>query len=239
MCIIIVIYLHSEAVTYAWFQQMELSFYSPLYDLIPSHHILKKVNEHIDFSFVGELLKENYCEYYGRPAKEPEFLFRILFLQTHYNLSDVQIIEEAQVNLAYKWFLSLNPEDELPDPSLLSKFRRHHVGVLEVILNNIVEQAIDKGLIKSSAILIDATHSYAGTKRNTPLKVLIKAGKKLRKAVQHERSDIAALFPLSQNQIMTKLKRQKNNYDIWPTWVKSLRSKQAQQIKPYNRAQEG
>lgn len=124
-------------------------------------------------------------------------MFRLLFLQTLYNLSDVRIIEEANVNLAYKWFLKLNPEDELPDPSLLSKFRRHRVGAntLEAILKNIVEQAIEKGLIKSNAILIDATHSHAGSKKDTPLEVLIKAGKKLRKAVHHERSDIAVSFP--------------------------------------------
>lgn len=46
---------------------------------------------------------------------------RLLFLQTLYTLSDERVIQEAQVNLAYKWFLGLNPEDLLPDPSQLSK----------------------------------------------------------------------------------------------------------------------
>lgn len=178
-------------------KQTELSFYSQLYDLIPSNHILKKINEQIDFAFIHDLLKKNYCEFYGRPAKEPELLFRLLFLQVLYNLSDVRIIEDAQVNLAYKWFLALNPEDELPDPSLLSKFRKHRLGAntLEVVLKNVVQQAIDKGLIKSNAIILDATHSHAGAKKDSPLEVLIKAGKKLRKAVYHERSDMASSFP--------------------------------------------
>jgi transposase len=158
---------------------------------------LKKINENIDFSFVDELLQDNYCKYYGRPAKEPELLFRLLFLQTLYKLSDVRIIEEAQVNLAYKWFLGLNPEEELPDPSLLSKFRKHRVGTntLEVVHHHIVQQAIDKGLIKSSVLIIDATHTYARTKKDSPLDVLIKAGKKLRKAVYHQRAELAHAFP--------------------------------------------
>ncbi|EPY13628.1 hypothetical protein PAAL66ix_06348 [Paenibacillus alvei A6-6i-x] len=57
----------------------------------------------------------SYCKYYGRPANEPELLFRLLFLQILYNLSDERIIQEAQVNPAYKWFIGINPEDSLPD----------------------------------------------------------------------------------------------------------------------------
>ena len=44
----------------------------------------------------------------------PELLFRLLFVQFLYNLSDECVIQEAQVNLAYKWFIGLNPEDTLP-----------------------------------------------------------------------------------------------------------------------------
>jgi len=57
----------------------------------------------------------SYCKYYGRPANEPGLLFRLLFLQILYNLSDERIIQEAQVNPAYKWFIGINPEDSLPD----------------------------------------------------------------------------------------------------------------------------
>jgi transposase len=99
-------------------------------------------------------------------------LFRLLFLQTIYKLSDVRVIEDAQVNLAYKWFLGFNPEEKLPDPSLLSKFRKHRIGAntLEVILNNVVQQAMDKGVIKSGTIMIDATQTHAGSKKDTPLR---------------------------------------------------------------------
>ncbi|MFF2497911.1 MULTISPECIES: transposase [Peribacillus] len=43
-----------------------------------------------------------------------ELLFSLLFLQALYGLSDDAVIENARVNLAYKWFLRLNPEDILP-----------------------------------------------------------------------------------------------------------------------------
>lgn len=83
----------------------------------------------MDFSFIHKLVKNSYCIYYGRPANEPELLFRLLFLQVLYNLSDERMIQKAQVNLAYKWFVGVNPEDSLPDASQLSRFRNHRLGV--------------------------------------------------------------------------------------------------------------
>ena len=68
-------------------------------------------------------LRSTYCKYYGRPAKEPELMVKLLVLQYLYNLSDVRVIEDASLNLAYMYFLEINPEEELPHPSLLAKFR--------------------------------------------------------------------------------------------------------------------
>ena len=52
--------------------EMELSPYQGLYDaIIPKEHILRRLKENIDFSFVNPMLKKQYCEHFGRPAKEP------------------------------------------------------------------------------------------------------------------------------------------------------------------------
>lgn len=55
--------------------------------------MLKRIVSIIDFSFINELLKEYYCETFGRPAKEPELMCKLLFLQEMYNLSDERLIE--------------------------------------------------------------------------------------------------------------------------------------------------
>ena len=68
--------------------QSSLSFHAELYSLVPENHLLKRVHELVDFSFINDLVKESYCVYYGRPANEPELLFRLLFLQFFYSLSD-------------------------------------------------------------------------------------------------------------------------------------------------------
>ena len=75
--------------------------------------MLKTINNVITFNFINTLLEKNYCKTFGRPAKEPEMMLRIMLLQYLYNLSDEQVISEIEVNLAYKWFVGLNPEDGL------------------------------------------------------------------------------------------------------------------------------
>ncbi|MGZ7050123.1 MAG: IS1182 family transposase [Methanobacterium sp.] len=177
--------------------QSSLSFHSELYSFVPENHLLKRIHEMVDFSFINELVKESYCVYYGRPANEPELLFRLLFLQFLYNLSDERVIEDSQYNLAYKWFLGLNPEDTLPDPSQLSRFRVHRLGAnqVEKVLEHIVKQCVEKGLIQSKAIIIDSTHTIANAAKDKPLDVLKKASNRLLRGVKKQYSRLYEKLP--------------------------------------------
>lgn len=178
-------------------KQLTVSFHAELYKLIPEDHQLRKIHEAIDFTFIHELVRSSYCEYYGRPANEPELLFRLLFLQVLYNLSDDRIIEEAQVNLAYKWFLGLNPEDKLPDPSQLSRFRNHRLGAgaVDEVLKSVVRQSIEKGLVKSKSIIMDSTHTLAASQNQKPLEVLRDAAKRLFRVVVKKHSKLEKKLP--------------------------------------------
>lgn len=122
------------------------SFHSLLYNKIPENHILKSIENVVDFSFINKLLEITYCKNFGRPAKELEMMCKLLFLQHLYNLSDERVIEEANLNLAYMYFIGINPEDSLPDKSLLSKFRTQRLkeSTLDEIITNIVKQCVEK-----------------------------------------------------------------------------------------------
>lgn len=178
-------------------RQTNLSFHSELYSLIPENHQLRKINSVVDFSFVNELVSDSYCKYYGRPANEPELLFRLCFLQILYRLSDAQVVADSQVNLAYKWFLGLNPEDPLPDASQLSRFRKHRLGTKDVsaLLEPVVEQCVEKGLLRSKSILVDSTHILANASRETPLQVLQHAAARLYRAVKKKFPKLAKDLP--------------------------------------------
>lgn len=179
-------------------KQQTLSFHCELYKLIPQDHLLIRIHQLIDFSFILEFVQEQYDLYYGRRAKDPEMLFRLIFIQKLYNLSDERVIEETKVNLAYKWFVGLNPEDPLPDPSLLSLFRVHKIGAgeVETLLAEIVKQCVDKGIVKSSAVIIDATHTHSKYEASKPLQVLKQAVHRLQRSVKKHNGKLLKKLPV-------------------------------------------
>ena len=141
------------------------SFYgSYLYDrIVPADHLLRKINQVVDFSFADEILKERYNDAIGRPAEDPEFMLRLCLLQYLYGESDRQIVENARLNLAYKYFLGLAVDSEVPDYTTVSYFRAKRLGEekFREILEQIVRQCIDRGLVKGKRQIIDSTPVFA------------------------------------------------------------------------------
>ena len=103
---------------------LNLSNYSDIYDIvIPQDHILRKINDMIDFSFIYEELENKYCLDNGRNAQSPIRLFKYLFLKYLYNLSDNGVVERSRYDMSFKYFLDMTPEENVIHPSLLTKFR--------------------------------------------------------------------------------------------------------------------
>ena len=150
------------------YQQTRLSEYARIYDiLIPRDHIFRRMNEEIDFSFVRKELETKYSAGIGRSAEDPVRMFKYLMLKAMHPASDEDLVKRAYTDMSYKFFLGLNPEDDVIDPSLLSKFRRQRlqdVDLLSLLISKSVAMAIEKGIIKrKSDIIVDATHELAGS----------------------------------------------------------------------------
>lgn len=178
--------------------QLSLSPYQGLYDaIIPEDHLLRRIKENIDFSFVNPMLRKQYCENFGRPAKEPEMMFKLLFLKKLYDLSDEALISNAQTDMAYKFFLDLEPEAKMIDPSLLTKFRKTRIteDILEEMLKETIQQALDKKLIKSGTIIVDSTHTIASVRAKSPTQILRDMSKQLRKEIYKTAFELSERFP--------------------------------------------
>lgn len=78
----------------------------------------------IDFTFVYEELENKYCLDNGREAIHPIRMFKYLLLKAIHNLSDLDIVERSIYDMSFKYFLEMAPEDEVIDPSSLTKFRK-------------------------------------------------------------------------------------------------------------------
>ena len=171
----------------------QLNLYSELYNRIPEKHILKRINEAISFEFINKQLEESYCKDFGRPAKEPEMLVKLMLLQRMYNLSDVRVIEETEVNLAYMYFIGINPDEKLPDSSLLAKFRELRLKevTLDEMITEIVRQCVEKGIIKAeNGISEDTTHILANTTKKVPERMMKHLAKKIYKAMGQSEYEI-------------------------------------------------
>ncbi|MDR2044248.1 MAG: IS1182 family transposase [Clostridium sp.] len=178
--------------------KFSLSPYQGLYELVvPEDNLLRKIKENIDFSFVNPMLRKQYCENFGRPAKEPEMMFKLMFLKKVYDLSDERLTGSAQTDMAYKYFLDLDPEAGMIDPSLLTKFRKTRIteDILDEMLRETIRQAIEKGLIKSTAIIVDSTHTNANARPKTVTQVLRDLSKQLRREIYREMLELSEKFP--------------------------------------------
>jgi len=168
------------------------TFYSVLYEKIPEKHLLKLIDKAVDFGFINELVASSYCKNFGRPAKEPEMMMKLLFLEYIYNLSDVKVIEEGSYNLAFLWFLGLNPEDKLPDASLLAKFRTQRLKdvTLDDVITEIVRQCVETGIIKGDSVSIDTTHIEANTTKKVPERIMKHLAKQIFKGLTADTGNI-------------------------------------------------
>jgi IS5 family transposase len=131
----------------------------PLYEVIlPKDHYLRQLAQVVDFKKVNEMTKDLYSQEMGRPCHEPALLFKMIFLQFLYDISDREIEEQVRYNIAYKWFAGLNAEEMPPDHSTLSVFRdRLGAEQFQKIFNWIVAEAKAKGFVNDRMHVIDST----------------------------------------------------------------------------------
>jgi transposase len=141
-----------------------------LESLVPSDHLLRKIDAVIDFSFIHDRVSGLYCLDNGRPALDPVVMFRALFIGYLFGIrSERQLVRDIEVNVAYRWFLRLGLTDPVFDASTLSQNRRRRytdTSVAQDIFDAIVEQAIGHGLVEGKVLYTDSTHLRANANRN-------------------------------------------------------------------------
>lgn len=181
-------------------QTLQLSEYSSLYDLIvPEDNLLRKINDLIDFNFVYEELLDKYSLNQGRTAECPVKLFKYLLLKVIYTVSDVDVVERSRYDMSFKYFLEMLPEADVINPSTLTKFRRQRLkdaNLLDLLINKTVAIAVEKGIIRSSSIIVDATHTLSKSNPVTAIDVLRERSKQLRKAVYVYQEDWKDKMPV-------------------------------------------
>ncbi|MEO8174788.1 MAG: IS1182 family transposase [Sediminibacterium sp.] len=152
--------------------------------LIPKDHLLVKIESIIDFSFVYDMVKEQYSAI-GRGSKDPMMMVKIFLLEYLYRLSDVQVSKRAQTDIVFRWFLNLGINDPVPDDTTISHFRVNRLTAehFESFFTEIVKKCIDLDLIKTNRFVMDSTDVAANTNYPSEKNLARSAFKKVMKEV--------------------------------------------------------
>jgi transposase len=133
-------------------------------ELVPEQHLLRRVEEAVDLSFIRELVRDTYDQSSdrGRPPWDPVIVFKMMLLGFLFNLSDHRLEHEVRMHAGYRWFLGLDFEDPVPDRTTLIKTRqRWGTDTFTAIFEQVLEQCAAAGLVKGETLVADGTQIRA------------------------------------------------------------------------------
>ena len=114
--------------------------------LIPETHLLRKIERMVSFDFIYDLLAPYYPAT-GRPSVDPVSMFKMLLIGYLYGIkSERRLVEEVQLNIAYRWFCGFELDDTIPNHSTFSKTRTRkwqQSDLFQKSFYEIVKQCID------------------------------------------------------------------------------------------------
>jgi transposase len=144
---------------------------------VPQDHPLRTIRLLVD-AVLKELSPQFDALYShtGRPSIAPEKLLRALLLQVLYTIrSERLLMEQLDDNLLFRWFVGLNMDDPIWDPSTFRKNRERLLGgdVAHAVFDQVLAQSRERDLLSDEHFTVDGTliEAWAGQKsfqRQTP-----------------------------------------------------------------------
>ncbi len=128
---------------------------------VPQDHPLRPIRRLVDELLVELSPRfETLSSQVGRPSIPPEKLLRAQLLQVLYTVrSERQLMEQLDYNLLFRWFVGLNMDDPVWDPTVFTKNRQRLLDgeVATALLERVVEQARRRGLLSGEHFTVDGT----------------------------------------------------------------------------------
>lgn len=105
----------------------------------------------------------------GRRPFDPVLMFKVLFLQRLYGLSDKQTQYQIIDRNSFRMFLGIQNVNDVPDEKTIWKYREIFTqnNKFEEIFNSYLDKLKEKGLILNEGKIIDASFVTAPRQRNT------------------------------------------------------------------------
>ncbi len=128
---------------------------------VPADHPLRPIRRMTDgiLAKMSPLFEALYS-HTGRPSIAPEKLLRALLLQVLYSVrSERLLMEQLDYNLLFRWFVGLNMDDAVWDPSVFTKNRERLLEgeVAEAFFDGVLAEAKAKELLSDEHFTVDGT----------------------------------------------------------------------------------
>ena len=123
---------------------------------------LNQVDRLIDWRPIRTLINKKYTKRQnaiGAPAYDVILLFKMLLLETWYNLSDCALEERINDSITFSRFLGLKMEEVSPDHSTISRFRSAltELGLMDKLLAQFNKQLSRHHISVREGVLVDAS----------------------------------------------------------------------------------
>ena len=135
---------------------------------VPQTHILRKVDEKIDFDFIYREVKDTYG-LNGNVSVPPPVILKMMLLLVLYNVrSERELMLTIPERFDWLWFLGYELDSEIPNHSVLSKARaRWGVKAFKAFFERIVWQCIEAGLVDGRKLFVDTSLIDADASNNS------------------------------------------------------------------------
>lgn len=137
---------------------------------VPPDHPLRAIRAMVD-QVLTELSPrfETLYAHTGRPSIAPEKLLRALLLQVLYTVrSERLLMEQLDYNLLFRWFVGMNLDDPIWDPTVFTKNRERLLAgdVAQAFFDRVLAQAGQRRLLSREHFTVDGTliEAWAGHK---------------------------------------------------------------------------
>jgi IS5 family transposase len=125
--------------------------------LVNVKHPLRAINTIVSFDLIGEGFRE-LIKGSGRKGYGVSFGIKCLFLQFFYDLSDRQMEERLQHDMAFRWFCGLTIDEETPDHSYFGRMRvvlgTERIATIFRVIN---EKAEGKNILRKVFSFVDSS----------------------------------------------------------------------------------
>src|SRR5579859_776244 len=142
-------------------QQSDIFSYLSPEQRVRQDHPLRAIRAMADLALSS--MTERFDAMYaktGRPSIPPEKLLRAQLIQMLYSVrSERLLMEEIDYSVLYRWFVGMNLDEQVWDPTSFTKNRDRllDADVAKEFLAEVVKQAKQKGLTSDEHFTVDGT----------------------------------------------------------------------------------